>query len=245
MFKRKILSTAVLAVALVGCGEDQTTETADVQLDTLEQRASYLMGRNFGEQLSAGGDQFQIDHAIAIAGFREGLSGAESRLSEEQITATITEFQEHMQALEAEARAAAEAEHAMLSETNEAEGLAFLAENGTREGVITTETGLQYEVITEGEGPMPSPEALVTVNYTGTLIDGTVFDSTDIHGEPATFPLNRVIAGWTEGVGLMNAGSVYKLYIPYALAYGEHGSGEIPPKATLIFEVELLEFEEQ
>ena len=244
MFKTKLLSAAVVAVALVGCGEEQSSETTDVQLETLEQRASYIMGRQYGEQLS-GGDQFQIDHAVLMAGVREGLEGTESRMSEEQITATITEFQERMQVLEAEAMEAAEAELAQVSAENEAEGLAFLEQNATREGVITTESGLQYEVIAEGEGASPSSEAIVTVNYTGTLIDGTVFDSTDLHGEPASFPLNRVIQGWTEGVGLMKVGSVHKLYIPYALAYGEMGSGSIPPKATLIFEVELLDIEEQ
>ena len=123
-----------------------------------------------------------------------------------------------------------------------AEGEKFLAENKTKEGVQTTESGLQYEVLQEGNGPKPSsPETEVSVHYTGMLVDGTVFDSSVQRGQPATFPLNGVIAGWTEGVQLMSVGSKYKFFIPYNLAYGERGNQSIPPFSTLIFEVELLE----
>jgi len=124
-----------------------------------------------------------------------------------------------------------------------AEGEKFLAENAKREGVTVTESGLQYEVIAEGKGPKPAADATVKVHYTGTLLDGKVFDSSVERGEPAEFMLNRVIPGWTEGVQLMSKGAKYKFYIPYNLAYGERGAGEdIPPYATLIFEVELLDF---
>jgi len=123
-----------------------------------------------------------------------------------------------------------------------AEGEKFLAENAKREGVKTTASGLQYEVITEGEGEKPSATSTVKVNYKGTLINGTVFDSSYDRGEPIEFPLNGVIAGWTEGLQLMSVGSKYKLYIPYQLAYGERGGGEmIKPYSALIFEVELLD----
>jgi FKBP-type peptidyl-prolyl cis-trans isomerase len=117
----------------------------------------------------------------------------------------------------------------------------FLAKNKTRAGVKTTASGIQYEVITEGQGPKPEPTDTVVVHYKGTLLDGTEFDNSYKRGEPATFPLNRVIPGWTEGVGLMSAGSKYKLYIPHNLAYGVHDNGPIPGGSLLIFEVELIE----
>lgn len=124
-----------------------------------------------------------------------------------------------------------------------AEGAKFLADNAQREGVVVTESGLQYEVIAEGKGPKPTAAQTVKVHYTGTLIDGTVFDSSVERGEPVEFILNRVIPGWTEGVQLMSKGAKYKFYIPYELGYGERGAGEdIPPYSTLIFEVELLDF---
>ena len=126
-----------------------------------------------------------------------------------------------------------------------AEGEMFLSDNAQREGVVVTESGLQYEVITEGNGPKPTAESNVKVHYTGTLIDGTVFDSSVERGEPVEFILSRVIPGWTEGVQLMSKGAKYKFYIPYNLGYGERGAGEdIPPYSTLIFEVELLDFSE-
>jgi FKBP-type peptidyl-prolyl cis-trans isomerase len=119
-------------------------------------------------------------------------------------------------------------------------GAAFLAENAQKVGVVTTASGLQYRVITEGSGSRPGPTDTVTVNYRGTLIDGTQFDSSYDRGQPATFPLNQVIAGWTEGLQLMTVGSTYEFVIPSQLGYGASGQGPIPPNAVLIFEVELL-----
>ena len=123
------------------------------------------------------------------------------------------------------------------------EGATFLAENGEREGVTTTESGLQYDILTEGEGETPVDTSTVTVHYAGTLIDGTGFDSSYERNEPATFRLDRVIPGWTEGLQLMRPGSKYKFFIPSSLGYGERGAGSIPPNSVLIFEVELLSFE--
>jgi len=122
-------------------------------------------------------------------------------------------------------------------------GKAFLAENGQREGIVITESGLQYEVITLGSGPKPEASSTVEVHYEGTLIDGTVFDSSYERGESISFPLNRVIAGWTEGVQLMPVGSTYKFYIPSELAYGGRNTGSIPAHSTLIFKIELLGIE--
>ncbi len=134
--------------------------------------------------------------------------------------------------------------NATTPEENKAAGEAFLSENSKKDGVITTASGLQYTVLTEGEGASPSATDRVTVHYKGTTIDGDEFDSSYSHGQPATFPLNRVIAGWTEGVQLMKEGAKYRFYIPSELAYGQHGAGgAIGPNETLIFDVELIKIQ--
>ncbi len=133
--------------------------------------------------------------------------------------------------------------NATSPEENQAAGIAFLAENTTKENIVTTASGLQYEVLTKGEGPSPTATTSVTVHYKGTTLDGKEFDSSYSRNAPATFPLNRVIAGWTEGLQLMNAGAKYRFFIPAELAYGSRGAGaDIGPNSTLIFEVELLSF---
>jgi FKBP-type peptidyl-prolyl cis-trans isomerase FkpA len=131
----------------------------------------------------------------------------------------------------------------LSGEANRREGEKFLAENRSHEGVKTTASGLQYQVLTAGTGPRPQQSSLVTVHYKGTLLDGTEFDSSYRHGQPATFTLNQVIPGWTEGVQLMNVGSKYRFWIPSHLAYGPQGSPpDIPPDAVLVFEIELISF---
>jgi FKBP-type peptidyl-prolyl cis-trans isomerase len=133
--------------------------------------------------------------------------------------------------------------NATSSEENKAAGAAFLTENAKKENIVTTASGLQYEILTQGEGPSPSATTSVTVHYRGTSLDGKEFDSSYSRNAPATFPLNRVIAGWTEGLQLMNVGAKYRFYIPSELAYGERGAGgSIGPSETLIFDVELLKF---
>ena len=133
--------------------------------------------------------------------------------------------------------------NATSPDENKAAGEAFLAENTKKEGITTTASGLQYEVLTQGEGPSPTATTSVTVHYKGTTLDGKEFDSSYSRNAPATFPLNRVIAGWTEGLQLMNVGAKYRFFIPSNLAYGERGAGgDIGPNAALIFEVELLKF---
>lgn len=134
--------------------------------------------------------------------------------------------------------------NATTPEENKAAGEAFLAENAKKPNIVTTESGLQYEILKKGEGATPSATDNVTVHYKGTTIDGEEFDSSYSRGEPATFPLNRVIAGWTEGVQLMQEGAKYRFYIPSDLAYGTHGAGRaIDPNATLIFDVELIKIQ--
>ena len=170
---------------------------------------------------------------LLIKGLRDGLAG-QQLLTDEEMQATMQAFQQQVQAQQ-------EAKQKEIGEKNKMEGEAFLTKNKARQGVKATASGLQYEVLTEGTGPQPKATDTVTVNYKGTLMDGTVFDSSYDRGQPATFVLNQVIPGWTEGVQLMKVGSKYKFYIPAALGYGERGAGGvIGPNAPLVFEVELL-----
>ena len=167
-------------------------------------------------------------------GLRDGLAGANGMLTDAEMQSTMQEFQKQVQAQQ-------EAKQKVVGEKNKTEGEAFLAKNKARAGVKTTASGLQYEVEKEGTGPTPKATDTVTVNYKGTLMDGSTFDSSYDRGQPATFVLNQVIPGWTEGVQLMKVGSKYKFYIPAALGYGDKGAGAtIGPNAPLVFEVELL-----
>jgi FKBP-type peptidyl-prolyl cis-trans isomerase len=200
--------------------------------DSLQDKASYTIGLNLGKSLKANEIQANID--LIIRGLRDGLGGGQALLTDEEMQTT-------MQTLQQEVGSKQEAKRKAAGEKNKAEGEAFLAKNKERPGVKTTASGLQYEVLTEGTGPMPKATDSVTVNYKGTLPDGTVFDSSYDRKEPVTFVLNQVIPGWTEGVQLMKVGSKYKLYIPSALGYGERGAGNtIGPNSPLVFEVELI-----
>lgn len=205
---------------------------SDIKLETTEQIASYGIGRQMGDQLAQ--NSFDgLDLASLSAGIGDSLNGAELRV---EVSAIQEAFQEINKVLQAKQEELAKAASAV--------GVEFLAENGKREGVITLASGLQYEILNEGEesSPKPSRESTVRTHYHGTFIDGKVFDSSYERGQPAEFPVGGVIAGWTEALQLMNVGAKWKLYIPYNLAYGEQGSpGGIPPYSTLIFDVELLD----
>ncbi|MEC7283749.1 MAG: FKBP-type peptidyl-prolyl cis-trans isomerase, partial [Pseudomonadota bacterium] len=166
-------------------------------------------------------------------GFKDGLNDT-LKFTPEQIQQIAQQGEEVLRAKQQEM-----AEQA--AEKNIEAGLAYLEENGKKEGVVTTESGLQYEVLEEGEGASPEATDMVKVHYRGTLLDGTEFDSSYKRGEPAEFPLNRVISGWTEGVQLMKEGAKYRFHIPSELAYGARSTGAITPNSTLIFDVELLE----
>lgn len=221
---------AVLALTLTGCDRGGTAETAAPE--SLEERASYALGYNAGQQLSSQAPDLDVDHLVA--GLRDAFAGEEGKMTAEEIQSTMMEYQQSMMAAASERASAEGAE-------NKAAGDEFLAENADKPGVTVTDSGLQYEVVEEGEGPSPAATDEVTVHYEGRLIDGTVFDSSYDNGQPATFPLNRVIPGWTEGVQLMNVGSKYRFYIPGEIGYGPNPPpGEIGPNATLIFDVELL-----
>ncbi len=199
------------------------------KLTTLEQHASYGIGLQMGQQLAD--NPFDgLDIAAVAAGLAAAFYGEEPEVSEDQIRQAFGVISERMQA--------AEAEKAKLAA---AAGEAFLAENAKKAGVTVTASGLQYEVLTAGSGKTPGRNDKVRTHYHGTLIDGTVFDSSYNRGQPAEFPVSGVIAGWTEALQLMQEGAKYRLYIPHNLAYGERGAGgAIKPYSALIFDVELL-----
>jgi FKBP-type peptidyl-prolyl cis-trans isomerase len=193
---------------------------------------SYAIGMSIGTNIR----QQKLDLVIdqVLAGLRDAVAD-KSLLTEDQMSNVLQKFQ-----MEQQAKAEAERERAQAA--NKERGAKFLAENKTKPGVITTASGLQYQVLKQGNGAKPTAASTVKVHYTGTLIDGKVFDSSVQRGQPIEFPLNGVIKGWTEGVQLMNVGSKFKFFIPSELAYGERGAGQdIGPNETLIFEVELLD----
>ncbi len=201
---------------------------SELNLSTDEARVSYGIGRQLGDQLRENPPPGVSLDAV-IAGIRDAFGGSASQVSPEALNASFKVIREQMQA-QAQARAEAAA----------GEGKAFLAENAKREGVTVLPSGLQYEVLASGDGARPGREDSVRTHYHGTLIDGSVFDSSYQRGEPAEFPVAGVIAGWTEALQLMNAGSKWRLYVPSELAYGAQGVGSIPPHSTLVFDVELL-----
>tara|TARA_B110000467_G_C18227489_1_gene426703 strand:- start:277 stop:915 length:639 start_codon:yes stop_codon:yes gene_type:complete len=206
-----------------------TEECKKMSFDTIEQRVSYGVGRQLGDQLRNNPFK-EFDINAVQAGIADALADAASQVSDEDLNAAFSVISKKMQELEQAAAKEASAE-----------GEKFLADNAKRDEVTVTESGLQYEVITTGEGEKPSAESTVSVHYHGTFANGDVFDSSVERGQPAEFPVNGVIAGWTEALQLMTEGSKWKLTVPYDLAYGERGSqGAIPPYATLVFDVELL-----
>lgn len=207
---------------------------AAAELETQSQKLSYIIGMDIGNSLQRQGTE--IDLEALFDAIETTYMGGEPALTAEE-AASIRE------AFIAERRAAAESERAEMGAENAAAGDAFLLENRNKEGVVVTDSGLQYKVLREGDGPSPAATDRVEVHYRGTLIDGTEFDSSYARGEPITFALNQVIPGWTEGVQLMSVGSKYQFFIPSDLAYGTSGGGSIGPNETLIFEVELLGIE--
>ena len=203
------------------------------ELESDTDRLSYTVGMDIGNPLSEQGMDLDLD--LLIEALRASYLGEETRLTTEEALAERDKFMQRRQQ-------ELEEERSRDAETNLEEGQAFLAQNAEREDVTQTESGLQYRVIEEGEGASPVATDQVTVHYRGTLLNGTEFDSSYARGEPATFALNQVIPGWTEGVQLMNEGAKYEFFIPADLAYGEQGRpGPIGPNSTLIFEVELIE----
>jgi FKBP-type peptidyl-prolyl cis-trans isomerase FkpA len=232
MINKKLLVAGLISSALmVGCNKDEKKDQV-AELTTLEQKVNYAIAQNMAENFKGGGLPIEVN-AFA-QGLKDVRDGVKLRLTEEEMQAAMQEFQEQAMAKRVE-------EQRKMSEANLAEGQAFLEANKSKEGVVTTESGLQYRVITEGTGVKPSAQDSVTVHYAGKLLDGTEFDSSYARQEPVTFPVSGVIAGWTEALQLMPQGSKWELFIPADLAYGPGGNGPIPPNSVLTFEVELLE----
>jgi FKBP-type peptidyl-prolyl cis-trans isomerase len=206
---------------------------AAAPLTTQKQKASYALGVNIGRGLHR--DGVEIDSSSLARGIRDAMAGGKVALTDEEMKAVLT-------TLQADVRKKQEAEVAAIGEENKKEGETFLAANKSKEGVQTLPDGLQYKVLTTGNGPKPTATDTVVANYKGTLINGTEFDSSYKRGQPVTFPVGQVIKGWTEVLQMMPVGSKWEVYIPSDLAYGPQGPGRGPigPNQTLVFEIELV-----
>ncbi len=230
--------TAVLALFIVGCN---SVAEEKVKLDTQTDKVSYSIGLDIGKSFKTQG--IDINSAALTKGIKDGLSGAVAMMTDEEIQACMETFQNEMMAKMGGGGDAGtpQPDGVAVGEANKIEGEKFLAENKGKEGVITLPSGMQYKVITNGTGKSPKSSDTVVTHYRGRLINGKVFDASYDRGEPISFPVNGVIAGWTEALQLMKEGSKWELYIPSNLAYGARGAGpDIGPNATLIFEVELI-----
>lgn len=251
-------SLALVMASVIGlsaCQKEQTEtpETTEQATEnkmtmTIEQvnqlpdpeKQAYALGENMGKYVQAQSEQYsQFGMDFSVDRVKQGFLAA----IEGNAILTDEEAQQLLQAMQMAAQQKQNEVAAAEGEKTLEEGLAYLEENKKREGVMVTESGIQYEVLTAAEGDKPTAEDTVRVHYHGTLIDGTVFDSSVERGEPAVFPLNRVIKGWTEGVQLMSVGSKYRFHIPSELAYGGRATGKIKANSTLIFDVELLSIE--
>jgi FKBP-type peptidyl-prolyl cis-trans isomerase FklB len=245
----KLNSLALLtasSIFLAACGSDKADKTESTApeasteasatspaLESINQKLSYIVGANLASQFK--NDEVELDIAAFKMAVEDIKNGKESRLSQEEIQQTIATMQQQAQEKQALAQKTA-------SDANKAAGLAYLEANAKKEGVVTTESGLQYKEVVSGDGEIPTSDKTVVVHYKGTLTDGTVFDSSYDRGQPAEFPVTGVIQGWVEALQLMNVGDKFELTIPSDLAYGQRGSGPtIGPDATLLFEVELVE----
>jgi len=225
--KIKIIVPLILAALMAQVHADEK-----VVLKDQKDKAGYSLGANIGSSLKHDGMNVNLD--ALVAGLRDTFTGAPTQLTPDQQKEALT-------ALQKEVTEKLVAERTAAGEKAKKEGEEFLATNKTKDGVKTLPSGLQYKVLAEGKGAQPKPTDQVVVNYRGTLVDGTEFDSSYKRGEPVTIPVNEVIKGWSEALPLMKTGAKWQLFVPAALAYGENGAGrEVPPNAALIFEVELV-----
>ncbi|TEW43613.1 FKBP-type peptidyl-prolyl cis-trans isomerase [Psychromonas algicola] len=228
MIKQNFLAVIVTAATLLaGCNEKEAKQTAPIELDTMDKKLSYLFTFGNASQIQDLGVKFDVE--VVRQAVNDANNGLESRLSEEEAQAVSRAFQRMKRESAAKA----------IKENNIKLGAEYLAENGKKEDVVTTESGLQYEIIVSGDGETPTLEDSVLAHYEGKLLDGKVFDSSIDRGEPAHFPLRGVIPGWTEVLQLMKTGDKWKVTIPYNLAYPD-GTRGIDAGSTLIFEIELV-----
>ncbi len=225
---------ASLLVLLAGCNNDKAEQQAseEMVLDTMEKKVSYIFGYNVARQTLR--TEFQLDADILAQAIKDTQAEKEPRFTEEEIKEIINAWraEEHDRMM---------AQRQAEQEKNKAEGDAFLAENAQKEGVVTTESGLQYKVLTAGEGAKPSADDRVKVHYRGKLLDGTEFDSSHKRNAPAEFVVKQLIPGWIEALQLMKVGDKFEIYVPSDLGYGSGGTPNIPPNSVLTFEMELLE----
>jgi FKBP-type peptidyl-prolyl cis-trans isomerase len=206
--------------------------TSVLTLKTQKDKLSYALGMNLGTNLHK--ETVDVDPAIVLRGLKDALASGKTLLTEDEARTALTQLQ-------TEVRSKQQEKMKVAGEMNKKEGVEFLAANKSKEGVVILPSGLQYKILTEGTGPKPAASDTVVCNYRGTLISGTEFDSSYKRGQPASFPVNGVIKGWTEALLLMPVGSKWQLFVPSELGYGDRGAGaDIGPGATLIFEVELL-----
>lgn len=244
IMKKAAIAILIVSVLSLNACQPPPVDPMKVEilvLDTEQQKQSYALGASMGQiienkmasQKVAG---IEYDQNILVKGFIAALQG-QSQLENKEIQG-IT------RTVESIVRDKKIGLKTQVGDENKAKGIEFLTNNAKRAGIVVTDTGLQYEILKNGEGGKPKVSDTVTVNYLGTLLDGTEFDSSYSRNKPATFPLNRVIKGWTEGVQLMNVGAKYKFYVPSDLAYGARSTGKVSSNSTLIFEVELLEIVE-
>lgn len=240
IYKLSLVALAVIGLSACNQEEKATNTSTNVELTTEAQKEAYSVGASIGRYMSGHIKEQEelglpVDRTLIVTGFTNGLN--------DQLKLTEEEMQTILQSLDKKLNDKRTEQAKAIAAKNLEDSKKFLEENKAKPGVVTTESGLQYEVLTPGSGEKPAAEDTVEVDYVGTLIDGKEFDSSYKRGETAKFPLNRVIPGWTEGVQLMPVGAKYKFVIPANLAYGERDTGTIPPNSTLIFEVELKSIE--
>lgn len=221
-------------ILLFACNSSKETSKVNAEFNNFRDSVSYVIGADIGKNFKTNGIDIDLD--LMMLGLQDALAGSDTLFSAAEVQTIITKFQQDLQKSQTE-RSAQE------SSENIEKGKAFLMDNKSKDGVKTTESGLQYKVLREGEGAKPTALNTVKVNYEGKLIDGTIFDSSYERGEPISFRLDQVIKGWTEGLQLMSVGSMYELYIPSELGYGDRSIPGIPAGSVLVFKVELLGIE--